>query len=94
MGPGNGTSFRLGPQCTGSESNVLFCPLQKKWAEDECSHSHDIGVKCTTTALGRICIKYIFISFMTNTLFSSPANNIKNNIRVLNYYVLDFNWPI
>jgi hypothetical protein len=37
MGPGNGTSFRLGPQCTGSELNVLFCPLQKKWAEDVCN---------------------------------------------------------
>ncbi|CAC5361277.1 unnamed protein product [Mytilus coruscus] len=59
FGPGNGTSFKLEPQCTGEEENILFCNLQKPWGRDECPHSHDIGVKCAPTSIGRNNIKLV-----------------------------------
>ncbi|XP_076105846.1 scavenger receptor cysteine-rich type 1 protein M160-like [Mytilus galloprovincialis] len=59
FGPGNGTSFKLEPECTGEEENILFCNLHKPWGRDECPHSHDIGVKCTPTSLGRNNIKLV-----------------------------------
>ena len=52
FGQSNGTSLNIEPDCKGSEVDLAFCPLNKEWGNETCSHSDDAGVACYPTALG------------------------------------------
>ncbi|XP_048734598.2 deleted in malignant brain tumors 1 protein-like [Ostrea edulis] len=52
FGQSNGTSLDIEPDCTGSEHDLAFCRLNKEWGNQSCSHSDDVGVECTPTAIG------------------------------------------
>lgn len=52
FGQSNGTSLNIEPDCIGSEVDLAFCPLNKEWGNETCSHRDDAGVACALTALG------------------------------------------
>ncbi|CAG2197845.1 unnamed protein product [Mytilus edulis] len=52
FGPGNGMSFNLQPECSGKETNIVFCRLKNTFGKINCDHSNDVGVKCTSIPLG------------------------------------------
>lgn len=54
FGPGNGMSFNLQPECSGKETNIVFCRLKNTFGKINCDHSNDVGVKCTSIPLGKI----------------------------------------
>ena len=52
--------------CTGSELNLTSCSHQS----DDCSHSEDAGVQCTSE--GKLCDCFHFITTIGQTLISFP----------------------
>ncbi len=47
FGPGAGETILSNFQCTGIESNVLFCPYVNSTL-GQCNHSMDVGLQCSS----------------------------------------------
>ncbi|KAG8435086.1 hypothetical protein GDO86_013154, partial [Hymenochirus boettgeri] len=47
FGPGEGFIFLDDVVCTGEESSLVKC-LHSSWGQNDCSHSEDVGVRCST----------------------------------------------
>ena len=50
-GQGNGTIWLDDVSCSGCESNLVNCS-NSGWANDDCTHSEDVGVECSKFCWG------------------------------------------
>ena len=78
FGPGIGSSHLLEPKCTGTESTIMFCPFGNAWGRKNCSHSQDIGVKCSMVPIGK-SLHALHLKFTQNKnkwdiMMSGPAS--------------------